>query len=77
MGMKIFGILAFAVAGVLQAQTPEPLDLKGRVVQANGTPVPDATVELKVRGASTKTAADGSFAFSSSVPRPSRSALTR
>lgn len=62
--MKLFGILTFAFAGILQAQT---LDLKGRVVQANGTPVPDATVGLKVRGASTKTAADGSFAFSSTV----------
>ena len=40
------------------------LDLRGKVVQANGTPVPDATVELKIRGTSTKTAADGSFAFS-------------
>jgi 3-keto-disaccharide hydrolase len=64
MGMKIFGILAYAVAGILQAQT---LDLRGRVVQANGTPVPDATVELKVRGTSTKTAADGSFAFTGNV----------
>jgi hypothetical protein len=64
MSMKIFGILSFAVAGILQAQT---LDLKGRVVQANGTPVPDATVELKVRGTSTKTAGDGSFAFSGNV----------
>jgi hypothetical protein len=64
MSMKISGILTFAVAGILQAQT---LDLKGRVVQANGTPVADATVELKVRGSSTKTAADGSFAFSGNV----------
>jgi hypothetical protein len=61
MSMKIFGILTLAAAGILQAQT---LDLKGRVVQANGTPVPDATVELKIRGTSTKTATDGSFAFS-------------
>jgi hypothetical protein len=64
MSMKIFGILTCAVAGILQAQT---LDLKGRVVQANGTPVPDAAVELKIRGTSTKTAADGSFAFTGNV----------
>jgi|GEM_PF-3543180 len=64
MSMKIFGILTCALAGILQAQT---LNLAGRVVQANGTPVPDATVELKVRGISTKTAADGSFAFTGSV----------
>lgn len=36
-------------------------------MQANGTPVADATVDLKLRGASTKTGADGSFAFSGNV----------
>jgi hypothetical protein len=45
--------------GILPAQT---VDLKGRVM-ANGAPVADATVELKIKGTSTKTAADGSFAF--------------
>jgi Domain of Unknown Function (DUF1080) len=64
MNMKLSGILTCAVAVILQAQT---LDLKGRVVQANGTPVPDATVELKVRGTSTKTASDGTFAFTGNV----------
>jgi hypothetical protein len=55
----IFGILTCAMFGVLQAQT---IDLKGRVL-ANGAPVADATVDLKVKGSSTKTASDGSFAF--------------
>jgi hypothetical protein len=60
----LFVLPGFALMGILQAQT---LDLRGRVVQANGMPVADATVDLKVRGTSVKTGADGSFAFSGNV----------
>jgi hypothetical protein len=64
MQVGIAGIIAGTLIGVLQAQT---VDLKGRVVQANGTPVADATVDLKVRGTSVKTGADGTFAFNGNV----------
>ncbi|MEO7778528.1 MAG: family 16 glycoside hydrolase [Fibrobacteria bacterium] len=64
MNMKLFGILTFTVAGILQAQT---LDLKGRVLQANGTPVVGATVLLKTKKDSTLTGADGSFSLGSST----------
>ncbi len=57
------GILSSLVLSV-SAQT---LDLRGRIVQANGTPIPDATVELKVRGTSVKSGTDGAFAFSGNV----------
>lgn len=60
MRMNLFGIITFTLVTALQAQ---PLDLKGRVVRADGTPVQDAVVELKVRGTAAKTAADGSFAL--------------
>ena len=60
MRMNLFGIITFTLVTTLQAQ---PLDLKGRVVRADGTPVQDAVVELKVRGTAAKTAADGSFAL--------------
>jgi hypothetical protein len=45
----------------------QPLDLRGRVVQANGLPVPGAWVGLASRGISAKTADDGTFAFSGST----------
>lgn len=64
MHARIAGAIAGTLIGVLQAQT---VDLRGRVVQANGTPVADATVDLKVRGTSVVTGADGSFAFSGNV----------
>lgn len=60
MHRNLFGIISFTLVTALQAQ---PLDLKGRVVRADGAPVQDAVVELKTRGTSAKTAADGSFAL--------------
>lgn len=56
-------ILALALAGISQAQT---LDLRGRVV-ADGSPVADAMVSLKISGKSVKTGADGTFAFTGNV----------
>lgn len=53
-----FGILIFI--SLLHSQ---PLELSGRVVGMNGDAVPDAVVELKNRGVSTRTGADGSFAL--------------
>ena len=60
MRATVTGLLAFALVGASYGQ---PLNLKGRVVDANGVPIPEATVELKVLAAATKTAADGSFAL--------------
>ncbi|MBW8888736.1 MAG: carboxypeptidase regulatory-like domain-containing protein [Fibrobacteres bacterium] len=54
----VFGLLTFVLVG---ASFGQPLNIRGRVVDAKGVPVPDAVVELKVRGTATKTAADGSF----------------
>jgi hypothetical protein len=64
MQAAIAGVLMLALAGGALSQT---MDLKGRVVQANGLPVPEARVELKLRGVSAKTSADGGFAFSGSA----------
>ncbi len=64
MRAKVLAIITFTLFEVLQAQT---LDLKGRVVQANGTPIPGAVVVLKSKGDSTKTGADGSFALGGNV----------
>jgi hypothetical protein len=58
--MNLFGIITFTLVAALQAQ---PLDLKGRVVRPDGTPVQDAVVELKIRGTAAKTAADGAFSL--------------
>ena len=60
----VSAIFTITMFGVLQAQA---LDLKGRVVQANGIPVPNAAVALKSKGDSTKTGADGSFALGGNV----------
>jgi hypothetical protein len=54
------------VTALLSAQMgayAQALDLRGRVVQANGVPVADALVELKTLGKSAHTAADGKFAL--------------
>jgi hypothetical protein len=55
-----FGIIIGTAAAVLQAQS---LDLRGRVLEADGKAVAGAAVELRGRGISTTTAADGSFSL--------------
>ena len=58
-----FGIFFCSFFDLSHAQ---PLDIRGRVVQGGGAPIPDATAELKVRGTSVKTGADGSFILNGS-----------
>jgi hypothetical protein len=60
MRAKWLGFYFFAFA---TAAYPQALDLKGRVVQADGSPIPQASVLLMHRGTSAKTGADGSFAL--------------
>ncbi len=64
--VKLITMGALFFAAVLQAQA-QTLDLKGRVVQANGTPISGAVVVLKTKKDSTVTAADGTFGFGSNV----------
>jgi hypothetical protein len=56
---RILCVVTGITVGILQAQT---VDLRGRVM-AGGAPVADATVDLKIKGTTTKTGADGSFSF--------------
>jgi hypothetical protein len=56
---RILCVVTGITIGILQAQT---VDLKGRVM-AGGVPVANATVDLKIKGTTTQTAADGTFSF--------------
>ncbi|MEO7425209.1 MAG: hypothetical protein ABI036_08475 [Fibrobacteria bacterium] len=72
MNRNHLGLIIFTLVTASQAQ---PLDLKGRVVRADGTPVQDAVVELKTRGTAARTAADGTFDLSvNTALRPDRGA---
>lgn len=53
--------------GALIGAYAQTLELRGRVIQANGAPVADATVELKALGKSTRTTADGGFALNNNT----------
>lgn len=60
MRTKLIGI---GLCGVVAGLYAQELDVRGRVVRRDGGPVPGARVELKSRGISASTAADGSFAM--------------
>jgi protein-arginine deiminase len=60
----MFGkILVTTVCGAFMGANAQSLDLRGRVVQANGSPIAEATVELKTLGKSVRTASDGTFSL--------------
>jgi hypothetical protein len=60
MHISLIGILVGTAIAALQAQT---LDLRGRVLETDGSPVAGAAVELAGRGISTQTAPDGTFSL--------------
>ncbi len=65
MFVRIF--ITATLFGAMMGAYAQTLDLRGRVVQANGTPIADATVELKSLGKSVKSTADGAFSLNTNT----------